>query len=198
MADTTSTQPTTATATPPPAPKIKTKGKTRKVPDWAEAPRKRLATLADQTLKAANNEAVAAQMDLVKTLLADAELVKSVVHEIAYDAIRLAVARANAEIIRDRAIPTNSKKIKRAAERCREWHRYNILAGRVRLSDALRSDVLAQADEHKRNAESNARKERFFRRIAKRLPNNKTPVGKVLTDEQIDKIYQEECGEAEE
>lgn len=64
------------------------------------------------------------------------------------------------------------------------------LSCRKLLGDALRGDIILEAEMYERNALGNARNGRFMRAILKRIPTTATTtkVGDILTDDQLAKI----------
>lgn len=65
------------------------------------------------------------------------------------------------------------------------------LAGGIPLGDAVADDLRRQIDFHSAMEAGNARQKRWHEKILKRLPDDETPVGKVLTEQELADLHEE-------
>ena len=158
-------------------------------------PEPTLSSLARETLRQCNGDVARAIKSLTDRILSDPTTLRSVIEDAVSAAVisntNSALRHERAAVIRASAqppAPTMNGAVIRAVL-ARNLLDFPLAPGML-LRDALKGDVLDQADRYQKQASDMDHKARWLRRVAAAVPAKKT-VGQIMTAQRLKSIYDE-------
>lgn len=152
-----------------------------------------LRSVAAEVYDKCGGDAKRSRTTLAKRLLREREFLGGIVGEIAHEAIRRHIHRVRHEIWggsqHPKPEPESAKdaEIQAANERISRWYSMPLSTGK-HLGEAVRGEVVLEADMHRTLSASNGIKARFYKALSAKLPDELSTVSSVLSEDEIEEI----------
>ena len=164
----------------------------------------RLDELASDSLRKHDGNIDLARKSMKAALLCNQVLLSDLLDEVVYSATDNSIrnrhrdnnAQAFNSVIRESIKSTKAAQTAMIQSAVRTLLMDVVLGNGSRLRSAVRPELRREADFHYKQSRTMSIKAAFFAAIAQKLPNDKTPVEKVLTEDDLRNLFNEARGAA--